>query len=64
IKRALCTKVRMQNQRITYLEFYKENLSQNKAIIRDIDMVKAEILEYLELKIQESEEMFELEEDE
>lgn len=54
----------MQNQRITYLEFYKENLSQNKAIIRDIDMVKAEILEYLELKIQESEEMFELEEDE
>ena len=64
IKRALCTKVRMQNQRITYLEFYKENLSQNKAIIRDIDMVKEEILEYLELKIQESEEMFELEEDE
>lgn len=58
VEKSICTKQSQSDKRNTYMNFYKENLSNNRAIIRDIDDVKNEIINYLELKIAESEEAF------
>ncbi|WP_252243425.1 MULTISPECIES: hypothetical protein [unclassified Clostridium] len=44
---------RKRNQRNHYMNFYKENLLESKAIIRDIDDVGDELNDYLELKFEE-----------
>lgn len=54
-----CNKTNQKNKRKAYLEFYKTNLENGKAIIRDIQQVKMAIREYLDLKMNESEEQFE-----
>jgi len=50
-------------QKKSYMDFYKENLENNKPIIREISDVCTEIKEYLRLRIEESEADFESEED-
>ncbi|MDD3415796.1 MAG: hypothetical protein PHY47_17615 [Lachnospiraceae bacterium] len=50
-----------QNQlrrRATYLSFYKDNLQAGNPIIRDISDVEQAIIDYLDLRIEESEEAF------
>lgn len=54
-----CNKTNQKNKKKAYLEFYKTNLENGKAIIRDIQQVKMTIREYLDLKMNESEEQFE-----
>lgn len=54
-----CNKTNQKNKKKVYLEFYKTNLENGKAIIRDIQQVKMTIREYLDLKMNESEEQFE-----
>ena len=46
-------------QKQSYTKFYKENLDLGNSIIRDIDGAYAEILNYLKLKVEESEAAFE-----
>lgn len=53
-----CTKDKERLKNSTYLEFYRNNLESSKAIIRDIENVKQAIIEYLDLKIAESEAEF------
>ena len=55
----LCNKQSKVIKRDSYLAFYKENLTGGKAIIKDIPLVKQAIIEYLELRMEESEEAFE-----
>lgn len=47
------------SQKNTYKEFYKNNLEKKNEIIRDIYDVNEKIDEYLDLKIEESEDKFE-----
>lgn len=54
----LCNKPDKVAKRESYMNFYKDNLSNGKAIIRNIEDVKNEIIQYLVLKITESEEAF------
>lgn len=54
-----CNKQSKSNKREEYMKFYKTNLENEKAIIREIPFVKEVISEYLELKMKESEKMFE-----
>lgn len=53
-----CSKESKSIKRTSYLDFYKTNLTNKKSIIRDIPSVKQTIIEYLELRMQESEEIF------
>lgn len=55
----LCNKQSKLTKRASYLDFYKMNLANGKTIIRDIPSVKQTIIEYLELRMEESEEAFE-----
>ena len=55
----LCNKQSKVIKRDSYLAFYKENLTGGKAIIKDIPLFKQAIIEYLELRMEESEEAFE-----
>lgn len=55
----LCNKQSKLIKRTSYMEFYKANLEGGKAIIRDIPSVKETIIEYLELRMEESEEALE-----
>ncbi|WP_029505251.1 hypothetical protein [Lachnoclostridium phytofermentans] len=59
VLQSLCNKPSKVAKRESYMNFYMKNLSTGKAIIRDIEDVKTEIINYLELKIAESEEVFE-----
>ena len=52
----LCNKQSKLIKRTSYMEFYKANLEGGNAIIRDIPSVKETIIEYLELRMEESEE--------
>jgi hypothetical protein len=47
-----------EKQKNTYREFYKNNITENCPIIRDIINVNGEIKNYLALKIEESQEYF------
>ncbi|MGF6950954.1 hypothetical protein QF028_003459 [Neobacillus sp. B4I6] len=51
-----------EKKKNSYMEFYRENISSELPIIRDIPDVLAEIEEYLALRIEEMEEGFEAEE--
>lgn len=42
----------------SYMDFYKQNITAGISIIRDIEEVHTEIMEYLALRIEESEEAF------
>ena len=53
-----CNKESKSIKRTSYLDFYKTNLTNKKSIIRDIPSVKQTIIEYLGLRMQESEEIF------
>lgn len=55
----LCNKQSKLVKRASYMEFYKTNLEDGRTIIRDIPSVKQAIIEYLELRMEESEEVFE-----
>lgn len=55
----LCNKQSKLVKRASYLEFYKTNLEDGRTIIRDIPSVKQAIIEYLKLRMEESEEAFE-----
>ncbi len=55
----LCNKKNKQDKREAYMEFYKTNLENGKAMIRDIPHIKETISEYLRLRMEESEERFE-----
>lgn len=55
----LCNKRNKEIQRTSYLEFYKANLEGGRTIIRDVLSVKQSIMEYLELRMEEGEEIFE-----
>ncbi|WP_124041418.1 hypothetical protein [Clostridium perfringens] len=57
------TKQSKERQRNYYMNFYKKNLELGKPIIRNIDDVTKEIQEYLNLKIQEYENVFDEETD-
>lgn len=53
-----------ERQKNSYMTFYKENISSEIPIIRDIPDVLDEIKDYLELRIEEMEEGFETEDEE
>lgn len=53
-----------EKQKKSYMDFYKENLTLKKWIIRNIEDVNTEIQKYLELRIEESEAAFIYEETE
>ncbi|MGG1689419.1 reverse transcriptase domain-containing protein [Heyndrickxia ginsengihumi] len=57
-------KASKEYQKRSYMDFYRENLLSENTIIRDIPDVLEEIKEYLALRIEESEAMFEAEEEE
>lgn len=59
VKLAYCDKQNKLQKRQSYIDFYKKNLENGKYIIRNISNVKGEIIDYLNLKIAESEEFFE-----
>lgn len=59
VLKPLCDKSSKIAKRESYMNFYIDNLENEKAIIRDIEDVKNEIIEYLKLRIDESEEGFE-----
>lgn len=63
VKLPKCNKSSKAQKRTAYLSFYKENIQAGKSIIRDISGVKQAIKDYLELRIEESEEAFEDEEE-
>lgn len=50
---------RKDRQKKSYMNFYKENIERKKPIIRNLEGVTREIQEYLDLRIEESEEVFE-----
>lgn len=58
-----CTKKNKVQKREAYLNFYKTNLQNGNAIIRDIADVKQAIMDYLELRMEENEEAFDAEEE-
>ena len=45
-------------RRTTYMEFYKENLSNGKALIQNINDIEIAIHEYLDLRFEEEENLF------
>ena len=45
-------------RRTTYMEFYKENLSNGKAFIQNINDIEIAIHEYLDLRFEEEENLF------
>lgn len=45
-------------RRLTYMEFYRENLSNGKSLIQNINDVKIAIHEYLDLRFEEEENFF------
>lgn len=45
-------------RRTTYMEFYKENLSNAKALIQNINNIELAIHEYLDLRFEEEENLF------
>ncbi|MED3855293.1 hypothetical protein P4607_28635 [Priestia megaterium] len=53
-----------ERQKNSYMTFYKENISSETPIIRDIPDVFDEIKNYLELRIEEIKEGFETEDEE
>ncbi|MDR4914120.1 hypothetical protein RGU76_03095 [Bacillus pseudomycoides] len=59
VKYLIPKKVKMEKQKNSYMEFYKENILSDLPIIRDIPDVFDEIEDYLALRIEESEEGFE-----
>ena len=52
-------RARKEQQRKSYMDFYKDNIELNNPIIRDIEGVHDEIIEYLTLRIEESQAAFE-----
>ena len=45
-------------RRTTYMEFYKENLSNGKALIQNINDIEIAIHEYLNIRFEEEENLF------
>ena len=45
-------------RRTTYMEFYKENLSNGKELIQNINDIEIAIHEYLDLRFEEEENLF------
>lgn len=58
VSEAACNNNNKREKRNSYLLFYANNIRSKKAIIRDIVDVKQEIIQYLNLKIAESESKF------
>ena len=53
-----CNNAKKRERRNSYLLFYKTNLMNRRTIIRNIIGVQQEIIQYLNLKIAESESNF------
>ena len=59
INKYLCPKMAMKKQqKLSYINFYKDNLSEGNVIVRDINDINSEIENYVMLRISESEGAF------